>query len=308
MLGLFKKKLKVVTHDGSFHADETFACAALSLWAENRGYKLEIIRTRNPEIIQKADMAVDVGMAYDPEKGRFDHHQKEGVGVRGNGIPYASFGLIWKHYGEEICGSKAVAEMIERKLILPIDARDNSVNISKILREDVPEYSLTRELVFAFKPTWQDPISDYDKKFGEFLEVVKKILINEIRVCTANAVGENKVSQEMKKQNSPAILALEEDLPWEEVVSKEEQIKVVVYPRYGKKMWYAETARGNVGDFQSGRVIFPNAWWGLRGQDLERISGIEGSVFCHKTGWLAVSETKKGAMQMAEIALREGQK
>src|SRR3989344_4225767 len=100
-----KPKTVVVTHDGSFHADELFACATLSIWAEKEGRRIKIIRTRNQEIIEKADIVVDVGMQYDPSKNRFDHHQKGGAGRRAESpeISYASFGLVWKHYGEKIC-------------------------------------------------------------------------------------------------------------------------------------------------------------------------------------------------------------
>jgi len=43
---------KLITHNGSFHTDDVFACAALSLMLEKNNEKFEIIRTRDPEIIR----------------------------------------------------------------------------------------------------------------------------------------------------------------------------------------------------------------------------------------------------------------
>ena len=90
--------MKIVTHSGSFHQDELFAVAALLFIFPDA----EVIRTRDDAVIKSADIAVDVGGIDDPNKERFDHHQEGGAGKRANGIPYASFGLVWKKYGEII--------------------------------------------------------------------------------------------------------------------------------------------------------------------------------------------------------------
>src|SRR3990167_8310800 len=83
----------VVTHSGNFHTDEVFACAVLSLLNDGN---IEVIRSRDSEVWATGDYVVDVGGEYNSERGRFDHHQEGGAGVRPNGIPYSSFGLVWK--------------------------------------------------------------------------------------------------------------------------------------------------------------------------------------------------------------------
>ena len=95
--------MKIVTHSGSFHQDELFAVAALKMIYPDA----EIIRTRDPKIIVSGDIVVDIGGISDPEKNRFDHHQDGGAGKRHNGMPYASFGLVWKKFGRQICGGRA---------------------------------------------------------------------------------------------------------------------------------------------------------------------------------------------------------
>ena len=63
----------IATHDGSFHADEVFAIAALGLLGE----PLEVMRTRDRDALARADLRVDVGFRHDPSTGDFDHHQRE---------------------------------------------------------------------------------------------------------------------------------------------------------------------------------------------------------------------------------------
>ena len=116
-----KKKIRIITHSGNFHADELLAVAAIEI--QLNGTLYEVIRTRDPEVWKTGDYVVDVGGVYDPTANRFDHHQKGGAGER-NKVPYSSFGLVWKHYGEAICGSKEVADGVEARLVYPIDLAD----------------------------------------------------------------------------------------------------------------------------------------------------------------------------------------
>src|SRR3990167_3799014 len=124
-----KSKKILVTHDGSFHTDDVFACATLSIYLTNAGEKFQIIRSRDEEIINSADYVFDVGGKYNAEKNRFDHHQVGGAGKRENEIPFSSFGLIWQKFGVEVTGKKEVADFIEQKLVLPVDANDSGVDL-----------------------------------------------------------------------------------------------------------------------------------------------------------------------------------
>ena len=104
--------MKIVTHNAKFHTDDVFAIATLLILYP----EAEIIRTRDEAILKSADIVVDVGQVHDAEKNRFDHHQVGGAGKRENGIQYASFGLVWKKFGEEISGSREVAEKIDEAI------------------------------------------------------------------------------------------------------------------------------------------------------------------------------------------------
>ena len=51
----------IATHNGTFHADETTACAILTYLFENSS----IIRSRDPEELEKADIIIDVSNQND---------------------------------------------------------------------------------------------------------------------------------------------------------------------------------------------------------------------------------------------------
>lgn len=65
--------MKIATHNGKFHADEVFAISMLRRL--ERFADAEIIRTRDAQLLETADVVVDVGGKYDPAAHRYDHHQ-----------------------------------------------------------------------------------------------------------------------------------------------------------------------------------------------------------------------------------------
>ena len=85
-----------VTHDGVFHADDVLGAAIL-----RKAHKdIEIVRTRDPKIMEEADILFDVGNTYDPATGKFDHHQANPP-RRKNGIPNSASSLLWSHYRKD---------------------------------------------------------------------------------------------------------------------------------------------------------------------------------------------------------------
>jgi len=62
--------MKIATHNGIFHADEISAIALIKLYINPN---VEVIRTRNSELIESANIAIDVSGKYDGVR-YFDHH------------------------------------------------------------------------------------------------------------------------------------------------------------------------------------------------------------------------------------------
>ncbi len=87
------EQANVVTHGGTFHADEVMATVILSKIFGD----ITVLRTfKVPENLKENVIVYDIGF------GEFDHHQRGGNGTRENGVPYAAVGLIWKRFGRKI--------------------------------------------------------------------------------------------------------------------------------------------------------------------------------------------------------------
>ncbi|KAF5961640.1 hypothetical protein HYC85_002849 [Camellia sinensis] len=80
-----KLPLRLVgTHDGSFHCDEALGCFMIRLTTKFSA--AEIVRTRDPKVLETLDAVLDVGGVYDPSRDRYDHHQKGFEEVFGHGF------------------------------------------------------------------------------------------------------------------------------------------------------------------------------------------------------------------------------
>ena len=83
----FSEIKSVAIHDGVFHADDILCVALIDVIAKKNENLELVIRSRDNKLIEKADIACDIGF------GEFDHHQdvKE---FYENGIMYAACGKI----------------------------------------------------------------------------------------------------------------------------------------------------------------------------------------------------------------------
>lgn len=291
------KKLKLVTHNGSFHADDIFATATLSLMLGKEGKKFEIIRTRDEGMIKKGDFVYDVGGIYNPNKNRFDHHQKTFKERRKNGIIYSSFGLIWKKYGKKITSNEEIKDRIDKKIIQPIDAGDNGQDLYK-LNLDVKPY-LISSLFHAFRPTWKEK-DDFDKPFLEMVKIAKKILDREIKREIDNFEGEKKFLKIYKSSKDKRLIILDGKYPIPDSVIDLKTLFVVSLRSDGN--WAVNTISKSLGSFRNKKDL-PKVWGGLRDKELQKITGVRDAIFCHKGLFLAVAKSKTGAIKLAELAL-----
>ncbi len=291
---------KIVTHNGSFHSDDIFACATLSILFDKRGETFELARTRDEEIIKNADYVFDVGGIYDPATNRFDHHQIGGAGKRDSSIEYSSFGLVWKHFGVEITESEEIFRMIDKRLAAPIDAHDNGMDLVE-KKYDVSPY-IIQDLFISMRPTWRESYVDVDQKFLECVAIAKKILLREIVCAKDFIIAEESVITIYKNTEDKRIIVLDKDYPYGEALSNFPEPCFVVYPKESDNTWGARTVRVDNKSFKS-KKYFPTNWAGLRDEEFAKISGVEDAVFCHRALFLAVAKSREGAIKLAQIAL-----
>ncbi len=287
---------KIVTHDGRFHADEIFGVAVLQLALASE--ELEIVRTREQSEIERADIVLDVGGVYEPVRQRFDHHQN-GAPVRENGIPYAAFGLVWKAYGEQVAGSKEIAEKIDTRLAQVIDAGDNGMALYT-----VNEYSIPPLELFSFLESFMPPLgsdASQDEAFFKAVEVARNYLVRVIENYKTKEILKAEATRVYDEAEDKQVLVF--DSPMKRgIFSDFEGVLAIVTPvgNEGDK-WSAQVVPSDDESFAA-RSLFPAEWAGLKDEELETVSGISGALFCHKGRFMFMCKTKEGAIAAAKQA------
>jgi len=287
----------IVTHDGKFHLDEMFALATLKLLYPDA----EIKRTRDVEIINSADIVVDVGGVYNVEKNLFDHHQSGGAGKRENGIPFASFGLVWKEYGLNLCdGDEKVFSLMDKKMVQPIDASDNGYVLFKTTHREVSPY-LFENFIRAMTPTWKDKES-IDDAFFSMLPLLQTLLKKEIEKAKYFFEDSEIVKQTYKNSPDKKIIVLEHSFPWKSILARKKEPIYAIHPDQNTGNWIVACVPMGARSTDS-RKLFPATWRGKKDSELENITGVKGAVFCHDKGFIAIAETKEAAIELANKAL-----
>lgn len=292
-----KDKIRVITHSGTFHVDELLAVAALELMFNGNPY--EVVRSRDPLVWKTGDYLVDVGGEYDPSANKFDHHQKGGAGARQNGVPYSSFGLVWKHYGRAICGDERVMESIDHRLVQPIDLADNGIDVYTPTNGIHPY--ILHHIVLAFRPTWKEG-EIHDVRFTELVTFMRRLLEREIAVERDNLEGGCVVERIYTEAADKRIIMIDGQYPWQKVLAQYPEPLYVVKPKHQSTSWEVECVRDDARSFIN-RKDLPESWAGMNDGEFARLTGVPDAVFCHNMRYVAVARTKEGALRLAELAL-----
>lgn len=297
------KKIAIVTHNSRFHADDVFAVATLLLYLKKDYDEVNVVRTRDEDKIKEADYVLDVGGIYDFHKNRLDHHQAGGADKRENDIPYATFGLAWKHFGLELCSeNQKVWKIVDEKLVQPVDANDIGVNIYKNLFNEIYPYTIDL-IIKTFYSTWQEK-DNFDEKFKDAVSFATHIIKREIKIAEAEFLAEEVVLKSYKSSGDKRIILLDKKYPFHETLDDFKDVMYVLYPKEERRVWYVEAAKVTPKGFEQ-RNPFPSAWRGKVDSELTKVTGVPDATFCHNNGFLAVAKSKEGAIKLANLALEK---
>lgn len=294
------KTVKVVVHDGAFHADDVFAVAILKKVFD----KILIYRSRDPEVWKDCDFRVDVGKEYDPKTGDFDHHQGD-LEPRENGMPYASVGLVWKEFGMQFCSSEDVFNRIDEGLVQFIDANDNGV---KTYTPGEHKTVTLSALIDRFNPNNFEGERDFDSAFMRAVDFASVILDNEIENSEAKIKAKELVLKAIDEANEKyegKYIVLDKFLPWKSAAIENSDALFCVFP-VSENKWNVSTVPVEVGSFEA-RKDLPKAWGGLDDEALAEVSGVEDAVFCHKALFIGGAKSKEGALKMVKLALENSE-
>jgi uncharacterized UPF0160 family protein len=297
-----RKPKVLITHNGKFHTDDVLAYAILLKIFKLSGERFKLIRTRDESIIVKGDIVFDIGNIYDPAINRYDHHQKGHAGERENTIPYAAAGLVWKHFGPQLCSSKEVWQAIDKCLVQPIDAGDNGVSTYTPNSLGVKNFSIG-DVIDCFIPDYEDaPLKAYDEAFIKAANLMEFILTKTITKAERKIKNIAEAAIVYEQSPNKQIIVCEKYIPGiKKILTAFPEPLYAIYPDQNNK-WRVEGVRTNPDNFPI-RKNLPEEWGGLRDDDFIKICGIPDATFCHPGLFTAGSKTKEGAIALAEKAV-----
>eukprot|EP00268_Persea_americana_P047384 TRINITY_DN4935_c0_g1_i2.p1 TRINITY_DN4935_c0_g1~~TRINITY_DN4935_c0_g1_i2.p1 ORF type:complete len:375 (+),score=71.27 TRINITY_DN4935_c0_g1_i2:229-1353(+) len=321
---------RVGTHNGSFHCDEALGCFMIRLTDKFR--EAEIIRTRDPQVLDKLDAVLDVGGVYDPSHDRYDHHQKGFTEVFGHGFAtkLSSAGLVYKHYGMEIIAKELQLDVehpdvhrlfiaVYKSFMEAIDAVDNGIN--QYDTDQPPKYVNNTNLssrIGQCNLDWMDPNQTSEKENEAFLRAMMLAgseFLENVRFHAKSWLPARSIVIESLKARgdvgpSGEIMTLHKFCPWklhlfelEEEMKIDPPIKYVLYQDDRSKHWRVQAVAVSPDSFESRRPL-PSQWKGLRDEELSKESGIPGCVFVHMSSFLGGNQSYDGALAMARAALK----
>lgn len=267
--------IQVVTHNGIFHADELLACSLLCI-AYGRD-NVGIIRSRDNKVLEvatnnKDTWVIDVGNSYDPSMLNFDHHMRDFDVTNSFGNKLSSFGLVV----EELLRRDFFTEVKDSllKLSNKVDMLDNGIGKAEdlIFLSVLNHYSENE--VISFYSALEVGISYLRSMINHWTE---EVAVNE-RLEKAIEIRRN------------GIVASEDYIPVDERLNSLEDVKLVVYKSKAGTFNIQSVNVGETKDF-SVRCPSPEAWRGLRDNELIRASGGLPLTFCHAGGFLTVTST-----------------
>jgi uncharacterized UPF0160 family protein len=289
----------IATHNGSFHADEVFAVAALGLL----GDPVEVVRTRDRDALAQADLRVDVGFSDDAATGDFDHHQREFDAVRENGVRYASFGLVWREFGARVCdGDQEVADAVDATLVQAVDANDIGQQLTQPLIDGIRPMSVS-SIIGGFNARWDETLAPERERerFDAAVTLAQGILAREVASAASGRRAERIVREAIAAAADPRVVELPVNAPWKQaLVPEAPDALFVIHPK--RQGFGLEAVPRELGSFDNRRDL-PADWAGLDGADLVAATGVEDALFCHAKRFLVVARSHAGIERLAQLAL-----
>ncbi|KAK9275823.1 hypothetical protein L1049_023094 [Liquidambar formosana] len=321
---------RVGTHNGSFHCDEALGCFMIRLTDKFSG--AEIVRTRDPQVLEGLDAVLDVGGVYDPSRDRYDHHQKGFGEVFGHGFStkLSSAGLVYKHFGKEIIAKELQLDeehpdvhrlflAVYKSFMEAIDAIDNGIN--QYDTDQPPKYVNNTNLssrVGRLNLDWMDPDQSPEKEneaFHRAMTLAGSEFLDSVRNYVKSWLPARSIVVECLAARgdidpSGEIMVLTTFCPWklhlfelEEEMKIDPPIKYVLYQDDRSKHWRVQAVSVSPDKFES-RKALPSQWCGLRDEELSKESGIPGCVFVHMSGFIGGNHSYEGALAMARASLK----
>lgn len=271
----------VATHSGKFHADDVLAFAMIK---EFFSEELNLTRTRDLALIKQADIVFDVGGIFDPNHGRFDHHQKTYDG------PLSSAGMVLNWLESEQHIKANLANHLRQRIVNYVDDVDNGRVFPS------PTAPCFSTIIDAYNQSCRD-LEAYNHAFLraaqftqhliqsfkiEFEEVAEAKSIVRLAMQEAESTGSNLIELPFYIKWKPAYFQLGgASHPTEFIMfpTLQETVQCVAIPP--EENSFAQ------------KKSFPIEWAGLVDEALSKVCGVDDAVFCHKNRFLFICKSKE---------------
>lgn len=282
---------EVITHGGTFHADDVFASAFIKKINKN----IKIIRTLD---------TTRSGFYYDFGLGEYDHHQSDALWRDDKSTKYCGFGLLFKDAGlDYFQGNEAKFNYVDENLVKLIDIADNTPTTNII--------SLT---VARFNPAWDEQATD-KMRYAAFTRALnfatlvldyyldnknnlKEIceIVSERTIAAKEAEARAlKAITNSAEYISEDVIVLKQYIPFRDYCNDHREIKYVVFPHL-RGGWAVQTP-SHLDENGNAYNVCPL----LEGAELEQFN----CSFRHNTGFLAVFPSREDAVAAAQYNIEK---
>ena len=331
------------THSGQFHADEALAVYLLRLLPTYTPSALIRTRDPALLSTCHTVVDVG-GEYDPPANRYDHHQRTFNTTFPSRPTKLSSAGLVFMHFGKPIIARQtgleegsAEVEVLWRKMyeefIEALDAHDNGISVydpaeTRHLTKRFHDGGIGLGSLVADLNAWEDgeergemsPEQVQEAEDARFLqasELMGSVFSRKLRYYHRNWWPARQGVRECyteRKSNDPQgrIMVFERGMPWKDHLytceaenGDLEEVVYVLYPEgeHEGSKWRIRAVPVSKDSFES-RKALPEAWRGVRDEELQKVSGIEGGVFVHASGFIGGNKTKEGALAMAKQALK----
>jgi len=281
------------THDGTFHADEVTACALLLQF--NLIDRDKIVRSRDMELLYHCEYICDVGGLYCPAAKRFDHHQVEYKGS------FSSAGMVLEYLKAERIITSHDYDFFNNSLVRGVDAHDNGKELP------VTGICTFSHIISNFTPIHYDiSPEEQNHAFFEALDFATGHITRMWERYHFNQSCKKEVAAAMNEFRD--CLMFDKAIPWMDAFFEQggehHPARYVIMP--SGTNWKLRGIPPNIEEKMKVRMPLPQEWAGLLENELQKVSGIDGAIFCHKGRFISVWKSKEDALKALEKALGTG--
>ena len=295
-----KQQLVVAVHDGTFHADDIL-CAAMLRYIY--GANVQVIRSRNQYVLGTAHFILDVGGKDEVKEHQvwFDHHSKEKE-TYDNGIMMAACGKLARFLLADI--DQYYYNFLKENLLYMVEAEDNGQNAADF---NLPNNPFSFVHCFNLQDfEGYSIMSQQEKAFNDASMLATKVFdrINSryVQLCKDMDVFE----ESLKSYDNNGYLFLNTHINMSLVLEYNEKhekpIVLISFYDKGKKDYKLQVVPVKDGSFDS-YIKMPKAWRGLRDSELDKVTGLTGSVFVHPAGFLGGWKEEEQVKKAAQMTL-----